>query len=120
MAQSCSKGSTLAVSWINTCFQWALRHTVSYRAREGIKLSCQLHEDKETCDRWHLVCAFACWFFINVCHLPFKDVARKGSQKRRLLFPLFWWMHGSCGELGSPLGANSGKTFLGASAGRQE
>lgn len=53
MAQGCSKGSILAASWINTCFQRALRHMVSYRAGEGIKLNCQLLEDRETCDRWH-------------------------------------------------------------------
>lgn len=92
---------------------------MSYREGEGIKLSCQLVEDKETCDRLHLVCAFACWIFINVCHLPFKDIAKKDSQKRRVLFPLFWWMH--CGKLGSPLGANSGKlSWVLPQAGRSE
>lgn len=80
MAQSCSKGSVLAASWINTCFQGALRHTVSYGVGEGIKLSCQLLEDRETYDRWHLVDAFACWFFINVCPLPFKEVAKKKAS----------------------------------------
>lgn len=42
---------------------------MSYEAGEGIKLSCQLLEHRETCDRWHLVYAFAGCFFINVCHL---------------------------------------------------
>lgn len=99
MAQSCSKGSILAAPWINICFQQALRHAVSYRAREGIKLSCQILEDSETCDRWHLVYLFASCFSINVYHLPFKEVAKKKrGLKRRLLSPLFLWMHSSCGE----------------------
>lgn len=51
-----------------------------YRVGEGIKLSCQLLEDRETYDRWHLVDAFACWFFINVCPLPFKEVAKKKAS----------------------------------------
>ena len=62
---------------------------MSYRAGGGIKLSCQLLEDRETCDRWHLVYVFACWFFINVCHLPFKEVAKKGSQKEGSSFLYF-------------------------------
>lgn len=32
---------------------------MSYRAGEGIKLNCQLFEDRETCDRWHLVDVFS-------------------------------------------------------------
>jgi len=95
---------------------------VSYRAREGIKLSCQILEDSETCDRWHLVYLFASCFSINVCHLPFKEIVKRAGKKKAPLLFIFvdalelWGIR--VGKAWLILGSKAWVTFPGCSPGQ--